>query len=232
MKAPPNSASNYFNYKKTFSIVLMAVVDANYKFVMVNVGAPGRHSDGGVFKASEFGRQLERERQDIPGLARLPKSTKVAPHVFVGDEAFQLRHNFMRPFPGSNAEPSERVFNYRLSRARRIVENGSGILAARWRFLLGRLNLLPRNAEFVVLACCALHNFLCAGREEAYTPTGYADSVEKQGNVHLGDWRAEVKNRKLFDLQRTPAKNFKKPAGAKRSIFEEYFMTKGAVHWR
>lgn len=96
----------------------MAVVDANYQFVMVDVGAPGRHSDGGVFKASEFGRQLGNSTLDIPKQSRLPNSTKVAPYVYVGDEAFQLRPDFMRPFPGKNMRPCNRVFNYRLSRAR------------------------------------------------------------------------------------------------------------------
>lgn len=106
---PPHSGSDYFSYKKTFSIVLMAVVDANYKFVMVDVGAPGRHSDGGVFKASEFGRQLGNETLDIPKLSRLPNSTKVAPYVYVGDEAFQLRPDFMRPFPGKSMLPCHSV---------------------------------------------------------------------------------------------------------------------------
>lgn len=96
----------------------MAVVDANYKFSMVDVGASGRHSDGGVFKASDFGKQLGSGSLQIPGLAKLPNSNKVAPQVFVGDEAFQLRPDFMRPFPGKSRGPGEAVFNYRLSRAR------------------------------------------------------------------------------------------------------------------
>ncbi|XP_064462601.1 uncharacterized protein LOC135373308 [Ornithodoros turicata] len=107
IQAPPKSGSNYFNYKKKFSIVLMAVVDANYKFSMVDVGASGRHSDGGIFKACEFGRQLQQSR--------------IA--CILGDEAFQLRPDFMRPdfmrpFPGEALGTSQAVFNYRPSKAR------------------------------------------------------------------------------------------------------------------
>lgn len=56
--APPNSGSLYFNYKKYFRIILMGICNANYNFKIVNVGAYGCISDGGVFAQTEFGQDL------------------------------------------------------------------------------------------------------------------------------------------------------------------------------
>ncbi|KAH8034908.1 hypothetical protein HPB51_003195 [Rhipicephalus microplus] len=115
---PPKSGSAFFNYKGTFSIVLMAVVDSSSKFVLVDIGAEGRQSDGGVFKNTKFGKALTEGQLDIPSQGQLPGTTKVAPYAFVGEEAFQLWRDFMHPFPARLLEDERRVFNYRLSRAR------------------------------------------------------------------------------------------------------------------
>lgn len=55
IQAPHNSGSQYFNYKGTYSVVLLVVVDARYLFRVVGVGAIGRNSDGGTLAASAFG---------------------------------------------------------------------------------------------------------------------------------------------------------------------------------
>lgn len=72
LKAPANSGSLYFNYKKTFSVVLLALVDANYKFIAVDIGAYGKNSDGGIFSNSKLGRALAASKYNIPNERPLP----------------------------------------------------------------------------------------------------------------------------------------------------------------
>jgi hypothetical protein len=62
MQSPFNSGSEFYNYQSQFSIVLLAVVDAKYNFIYVDIGAQGRISDGGVFKASSLHEKIEEKR--------------------------------------------------------------------------------------------------------------------------------------------------------------------------
>ncbi|XP_031165435.1 protein ALP1-like [Sander lucioperca] len=156
------SGSQYFNYKGTFSIVLLVVVDARYLFRVVDVGAFGRSSDGGTLAASAFGAALRGDKLGLPEDALIPGAEYLGPmpHVFVGDEAFPLRRNLLRPYPGRDLTQPRRTFNSRLSRARRVVENAFGILAAQWRIYHRVIGVSPENADAIVKATVALHNFL------------------------------------------------------------------------
>lgn len=81
-------------------------------------------------------------------------------HVIVGDEAFPLKRNLMRPYPGSQTEQDveKRIFNYRLSRARRIVECTFGILVQTFRIYLRKLKAKPSNINAIITTTCILHN--------------------------------------------------------------------------
>eukprot|EP00794_Sanderia_malayensis_P002882 gene2882-3334_t len=72
-------------------------------------------------------------------------------HV-IGDDAFPLRNDIMKPFPFRQPVHEQQISNYRLSSARRVVENAFGILANRFRVLLTKIALEPKKAEKVVLA--------------------------------------------------------------------------------
>lgn len=74
----------------------------------------------GLSKDSPIGQRLHKGKLNLPRAAMLQGPDKVCPHVFVGDEAFQLRQDFTRPLPGNRIAPEEVIFNYRLSRARSV----------------------------------------------------------------------------------------------------------------
>lgn len=134
IQAPANSGSQFFNYKKTFSIVLLALVDAHYKFIAVDIGRYGKNSDGGLFANSKLGKALEKDKLNVPKDNALPNTQNVLPYVIVGDEAFPLKKYLLRPYPGPQilGDRSKGIFNYRLSRARRVSENAFGILSQKF----------------------------------------------------------------------------------------------------
>ncbi|XP_052131642.1 putative nuclease HARBI1 [Frankliniella occidentalis] len=128
--------SEYYNYKGSHSIVLMAVCDAKYKFMNIGVGAKGREGDTGVLDRTEFGERFYDHKLDFPHRAYNADIDDVLNYVILGDGAFPLHPHMLKPFPQSQQyKPEEIVFNYRLSRARRVVENAFGILSARFRIL-------------------------------------------------------------------------------------------------
>ena len=79
IRPPPGSGSYYFNYKHTFSVVLLALVDADYQFTYVDVGTNGRISDGGVYKSSDLAQALENGDLNIPEPTSLPNRNKNLP---------------------------------------------------------------------------------------------------------------------------------------------------------
>ncbi|XP_050519489.1 uncharacterized protein LOC126893393 [Diabrotica virgifera virgifera] len=161
IQSPEHSGSDYFNYKSFFSIVLFIVANANYEVLYMNVGCQGRISDGGVYENTQFKRMLSEYKLNLPNNEKLPGTAMAVPYVFLGDDAFPLSPNLMKPYPGTQEKGSQgRIFNYRLSRARRVSENVFGILSARFRVFRKIMLLEPTKAETIVTACICLHNYL------------------------------------------------------------------------
>ena len=229
IKQPKNSGSYFFNCKGTFSIVLLALVDANYKFIYVDIGCNGRTSDGGVFRNSSLSTAIDENILNIPPPRKVGAS--VLPYVIVADDAFPLKQNLVKPYPLRNLSLESRITNYRISRARRISENAFGIMANRFRVFLSPLQLSPKNVEKVTLASCVLHNFLRDKAPAEYAPPFSFDREDlESGEIHLGDWRCSSE---LENLNISGRNTYIKTAKEVRDGFSEYFNSpEGSVPWQ
>lgn len=226
----PMVEAHYYNYKGFHSIVMLALVDANYKFLYVDVGANGACSDAGIFIVTDLRLAIERDSLGIPPPTSLPGSDRRVPYHIVGDEAFPLREWLMKPFPHRGLTKEERIFNYRLSRARRIVENAFGIMSNRFQCLLTTMSLQPKRVESVTLACCCLHNLLRDKHPQAIL--GNADSEDPKTHEHIpGAWREHsvpLEGLQVHTHQRGPL-----PAREMRQYLKEYYNSSaGSVHWQ
>lgn len=243
IQAPPDSGSLYYNYKNFFSIILLAICDAKYRFLSVDIGSPGRESDGGVFKRSAIGKKLEHGQFGVPSARKLPHSSTLSCNfIFVGDEAFPLKPYLLRPYPGRGREklsPKIIIFNYRLSRARRTIENTFGLMAARMRIFRTSIVASLTTTKSIVMAAVCLHNYLQTSElatqpsARKYCPQNFLDFEDKHGNIHEGQWRKEIDPLpQVSQKDMGSSNNFTREADMQRNTLADYFFAEGSVPWQ
>ena len=98
--SPWNSGSVYRNYKGFFSIVLIALVDAHYKFLWIDVGSDGSSNDASIYNGSELKEGLESPNNifNLPEEKSLPGDDVPVPYYIVGDNAFGINKSLINPF--------------------------------------------------------------------------------------------------------------------------------------
>ena len=157
------ACKDYHNFKNFYSIVLMAMVDAKYRFIWGSCGFPGNSHDSIIFQSTQLWTNVS-ERQAIPSIGKDLGGVTVPPLV-LGDSAFPFQTWLMKPFTNAGLSPQESYFNYRLSRARMTTGCAYGKLKGRWRVLLRKCESPPEKVCTVTLTCIVLHN-ICIKRED------------------------------------------------------------------
>ena len=95
----------------------------------------------------------------------------------------------MKPYSRRQLTEEQRIFKYRLSRAKRVSENAFGIMSVRFRILYSMMCVNPESASQITLVCCVLHNMLMTKSQNIYAPTETIDNEDVNGKQHLGTWR-------------------------------------------
>lgn len=223
IECPANSGSNFYNYKGSFSVVLLAMVDHAYNFTCIDVGAYGSASDGGIFSKCTLKKAIEENQLNLPDEA-----------VMLGDEAFPLTKYLMKPYPRRNIlTKKQKIYNYRHCRARRIVENGFGILSSRFRVFRRPLRLLPSTVVKLVKAACSLHNWIRKSGLNQTIEYIIQDIEDLENGILIpGQWRKEPQSTGVINIAATSQRNYLNEAKDKRDRLADYFMGEGAVNWQ
>jgi len=183
-------------------------------------------------KILNYIKKIENGKLNFPSPVPLPGKNEDIPFVILADEAFALTKHIMKPYSGTyDKGTKERIFNYRLSRARRTVEKAFGFSSAVFRILRKPLLLEPQKAQIVVMAVVHLHNFLRRkSSRNIYTPPGSFDR-EEEGHMILGDWRESGNTSSLLPLRNVTRRP---PLHAQeiREHFTDYFLMNGSVQWQ
>lgn len=185
----------------------------------IDVGAKGPESDGGVFKNCQLSDALE---------------TGLLPEGFflVGDDAFPLKPYLLKPYKNyrNPLTIEEKIFNYRLSRARRIVENAFGILMSRFRVFDGKIDLNPSIVSKLIFAACSIHNWL-RDSSPSYLSPGSVDEEDIDGGELIpGMWRTEI--RELRNLENFGGAHSTNLAKKIRDRMKVHVNNEGAVPWQ
>ncbi len=136
----------------------------------------------------------------------------------------------MRPYAKKSLCTEKRIFNYRLSRARRVIENTFGIMASRFRIFRKPIIADVKKVEYIIKAAVCLHNYLKIEEGGEYCPNGLVD-WEENGVNHAGSWRNSQCGG-LIPIQQTSSNMYGKDPAKIRDQYCQYFNSSGAVSWQ
>ena len=198
---------------------MLALVDGQYKFRWVDVGTAGSCSDAQIFNACQLKRRI-----GLPDPAPITQGRRDVPYFILADDAFDLKTWLMKPYGRRMLTREERIANYRLSRARRVVENAFGILVSRFRVLMTTFEFPPETARDVVVTCVVLHNIL---RSQYQGQHGGQEPGDDEDDDVPGDCRL-IGGAAAGGPDRNPAREAKR----QRDYLKDYFNNERAVAWQ
>ncbi|XP_068204670.1 putative nuclease HARBI1 [Palaemon carinicauda] len=176
----------------------MAVADATYKFLYVDVGAEGGASDGGTGSNCSLHDAVEENRAEVPQPELLPNDDHPVPNHFVGDDTFALRTWMMKPFSYGSQVLRERIYSHRLSRARRVVENAFGILCQKFHCFYTTMHQNPDTINLITMGACVLHNLILIRYPHTISEVNHEDPDTH--DLIPGGWRTEQHLQRLLPL--------------------------------
>ena len=230
IKKPVHSGSLYHNYKGFFSVVLMALVDADYKFLYTDVGGQGHMSDCQIFNASELKDALDAGDLHLPDPDPMPNDDQDTPYFILGDDAFALRVHLMKPFSQRALTRDLRIYNYRISRGRRVVENAFGILARRFQCFLGTLQQTPQVVIQMVHAAICLHNLMRL-RMPAALRDRHLDREDDDHQLIPGAWRQDA-NMIPMDARHQGVRDLEVAKRQRQTLVAYFNSPAGEVPWQ
>lgn len=224
-----------FNYRMGFStvrVIVQEVCEAIWKnMAPIVMPTPSEQmwkdiaNDFGIYDKSLMGRLFEQKALNVPQDEPLSQNSQPMPYTIVADAAFPLKPYLLKPYYKDKLvnNDANKIFNYRLSRARRCVENAFVILRARFRVFHGPMQVQPDMVDKIVLAACCLHNFLRSQTSLS------ADKLEE----NLMDYTDNSNNIDcLLDIE-SLSRNPTQTAIYVREKYKEYFISQeGRIPWQ
>ncbi|XP_051159349.1 uncharacterized protein LOC127280426 [Leptopilina boulardi] len=145
--------------------------------------------------------------------------------------------NKMRPYPGrctGRMPHDQRIFNYKLSRARRTIENTFGIMCSQWRIFRVPIHATEEHIHLIILAAVVLHNYLQKEEEDYpedarhYCPTNFVDNFENGEEIE-GEWRRDFQMNAFAPL---PSVHVQRITALRiQNYLKDYFSNEGSVPW-
>lgn len=164
---------------------------------------------------------MHENKLDLPAPSTLKGTNIEMPYYIVADSIFALHTNLMKPFAESeNLDDKQRIYNYRISRARINIECAFGILTKRWAILGKAMGYNLSTCELICTALLLLHNFIITENLKSNPPESFSNySVYTHDNERRNG--VEENDERILNN-----------SNAQRNILKEYFYTVGKVPWQ